>query len=115
MVLERTLEILLDSKEIQPVNPKGNQPRIFIGRTDAKAEAPILWPPDGKSRLIGKDPEAEKDRGQEEKRVTEDEMVGWHHQLNGCEFEQALGDGDGQGSLARCSPRGWKESDATEH
>ena len=113
VVLERTLEIPLDSKEIQPVNPKGNQPWIFIGRTDAEAEAPILWPPDGKSWLIGKDPEAGKDRGQEEKRVTEDEMVGWHHWLSAYQFAQALGNGYGQGSLACCS-LGSKESDMTE-
>ena len=79
MVLEKTLESPLDSKEIKPVNPKGNQPRILIGRTDTEAEVPILWPPDAKSPLIGKDPDAGKDRGQEEKGVTEDEMVGWHH------------------------------------
>ena len=78
---------LLSSKEIKPVNPKGNQPWIFLGRTDAEAEAPTLWPTDAKSLLIGKDPDAKNDWGQEEKRVTEDEMVGWHHQLNGHEFE----------------------------
>ena len=88
MVLEKTPESPLDSKEIKPVNPKGNQPSIFIGRTDA--EAPVLWPPDGKSQLIGKDPHAGKDCGQET-RVTEDEMVGWHHQLNEYEFEQTPG------------------------
>ena len=82
VVLEKTLENPLDSKEIKPVNPKGNQPRVFIGRTDAEAEAPILWPPDVKSRLIGKDPDAGRDWGQEEKGATEDEMAGWHHQLN---------------------------------
>ena len=87
---------------------------IFIGRTDAGAEAPILWPPDGNSQLIGKDPDAVKDWGQEEKRVTEDEMVGWHHWLNGHEFEQTPGDSEGQGSLACCSPWGCKESDMTE-
>ena len=79
MVLEKTLESPLDSKEIQPVHPKGNQSRVFIGRTDAEAETPMLWPPDAKSRLIGKDPDAGKDLRQEEKRTTEDEMVGWHH------------------------------------
>ena len=79
MVLEKTLKNPLDSKEIKPVNPKGNQPSIFIGRTDAEAEAPIFWPPDAKNQLTGKDPDAGKDRGQEEKGVTEDEMVGWHH------------------------------------
>ena len=79
MVLEKTLESSLDCKETKPVNPKGNQPWIFIGRTDAEAEAPTLWPPDVKSQLIRKDPDAEKDWGQEEKRATEDEMVGWRH------------------------------------
>ena len=101
-------------KEIKPVNPKGNQPWIFILRTDAEAEAPILWPPDEKSWLIGEDPDAGKDWGQEEKGATEDEMVGWHHQLNGHEFEQTLGDGEGQGSLVCCSPWGCKEPYMTE-
>ena len=114
VVLEKTLVSPLDGKEIKPVNPKGNQSWIFIGRTDAEAETPILWPPDAKSQLIGKDPDAGKDWTQEEKRMTEDEMVGWHHQLNGHEFEQAPGVGDGQGSLACCSPWGRKESDMTE-
>ena len=100
-MLEKTLENSLDRKEIKPVNPKGNQSCIFIGRTDA--EAPILWPPDEKSPLIGKDPDAGKDRRQEEK-MTEDKMVRWHHQLNGHEFKQALGDGEGQGSLVCYSP-----------
>ena len=86
---------------------------MFIGKTDVEAETPILWPPDGNSQLVGKDPDAGKDRGQE-KGVTEDEIVGWHHQLNGHEFEQALGVGDGQGGLACCSPWGRKESDTTE-
>ena len=86
----------------------------FIGRTDAEAEGPILWTPDAKSRLIGKDPDAGKDRGLEEKGMTEDEIVGWHHKLNGHEFEQISGDGEGQGSLACCSPWGHKESDMTE-
>ena len=86
----------MDRKEIKPVNPKGNQSQIFIGRTVAEAEAPILWPPDAKSRLLGKDPEAEKDGRQEEKGVTQDEMVGWHHQLNGHEFEQTPRDSEGQ-------------------
>ena len=95
VVLEKTLESPLDYK-IKPVNPKGNQPWIFIGRTDVEAEAPILWPPDMKSRLIGKDPNARKDWVQE-KEMTEDEMVGWHHLLNGHEFEQTVGDGEGQG------------------
>ena len=100
-------------KEIKPVNPKGNQPRIFIGRTDAKAEAPILWPPDANSRLTGKDPDAAKDWGQK-KGMTEEEMVGWHPQLNGHEFEQTPGDGEGQGSRACCSPWGHKLLDTTE-
>ena len=92
-MLEKTLGRPLNSKETKPVNPKGNQPWIFIGSTDAEAEAPVLWPPDlKKSQLIGKDPDAGKDWGQEEKGTTEDEMVGWHHQLNGCEFEQTPGD-----------------------
>ena len=104
VVLLKTLESPLDCKEIKLVNPKGNQSWIFIGRTDAEAEAPILWPPDEKNWLIGKDPDAGKDRRQEEKGTTEDEMVGWHHQLDGHEFEQALGAGDGQGGLACCSP-----------
>ena len=111
MVLEKTLKSPLDCKEIQPVNPKGGQSWIFIGRTDAETEAPILWPPDVKNWLIGKDPDAEKDLRQEEKGMTEDEMVGWHYQLDGYEFEQALGTGDEQGSLACCSPLGLKESD----
>ena len=93
MVLEKT-ESPSDSKEIKPVNPKGNQPWIFFGRTDAEAEAPVLWPPDAKSRLMEKDPDAGKDWGQEEKGMTEDEMVGWHHRLNGHEFEQASGDSE---------------------
>ena len=113
-VLKTTLESPLDSKEIKPVNPKGNQPWIFIGRTDAEAETPVLWPPDMKSQLIRKDPDAGKDWRQEEKETTEDEMVGWHHWLNGHEFEQALGVGEGQGSLMCCSPWDCKESDVTE-
>ena len=92
--------LALPFKEIKPVNPKGNQSWIFIGRTDAEAEAPLLWPTDVKNWLNGKDPDAGKDWRQEEKGMTEDEMVGWHHQLNGHEFEQALGAGEGQGSLA---------------
>ena len=95
VVLEKTLESPLDCKEIQPVHPKGNQSWIFTGRTDAEAETPILWPPDVKNWLIGKDPDAKKDWSQEEKGMTEDEMVGWHHWLNGREFEQAPGVGDG--------------------
>ena len=92
----------LGLQEIKPINPKENQLWIFIGRTDAKAEAPILWPPDAKSQLIRKDPDAGKDWRQEEKGMTEDEMVGWHQRLNGHEFEQAPGDNEGQGSLACC-------------
>ena len=104
----------LDGKEIKPVHPKGNHPWIFLGRAGVEAEAPVLWPPDVKSWLTGKDPDAGKDWGLEEKEVIEDEMVGWHHWLNGLEFEQALGDGEGQGSLACCSPWGCKASDMTE-
>ena len=106
VVLEKTLKSPLDSKEIQPVHPKGNLFWIFIGRTDAEAETPILWPLHVKNWLIGKDPDAGKDWRQEEKGTTEDEMVGWHHWLNGHEFEQAPGFCDGQGSLACCSPCG---------
>ena len=98
--------------KIKPANPKGNQSWIFIGRT--YVEAPRLWPPDAKNWLTGKDPDAGKDRRQEEKRMTEDEMVGWHYQLDGHEFEQALGVGDGHGSLECCSSWGHKESDTTE-
>ena len=114
VVLEKTLESPLDCKDIQLVNPKENQPWIFIGRTDAEAETLILWPPNAKNRLIGKDPDAGKDWGQEEKGSTEDEMVGWYHRVDGHEFEQALGVIDGQGSLACCSPCGCKEPDTTE-
>ena len=114
VVSEKTLESPLYCKEIKPVNPKGNQPwMFFIGRTDAEAEAPIRWPPEAKSRLTGKDPDAREDWRQEEG-TAEDEMVGWYHQLNGHEFEQALGDGEGQGSRACCSPWGHRESDMTE-
>ena len=114
VVLEKSLESSLDCKEIQPVHPKGDQSWIYVGRTDAEAETPILWPPDAKNWLTGKDPDAGKDWRQEEKGMTKDEMVGWHHQLNGHEFEQAPGFGDGQGSLAHCSPWCCKESDMTE-
>ena len=116
VVLEKTLESPLDCKETQSVNPKENQPRIFTGRIDAEteAEAPILWPQDAKSRLIRKDPDAGKEWRQEEKGTTKDEMVGWHHWLNGHEFEQAPGDGEGQGSLFCCSPWGHKESGTIE-
>ena len=102
--LEKTLESPLDCKEIKPVNPKRNQSWIFIGRTDAEAETPILWPPDMKNWLIGKDPDAQKDWRQEKRGMTEDEMVRWPHRLNGHEFEQVPGVADGQGSLACCSP-----------
>ena len=112
VVLEKTLEGPLDWKEIQPVHPNGNQSWIFTGQTDA--EAPIFWPPDVKNWLIWKDPDARKDWRREEKGMTEDEMVWWHHWLNGHEFEQTLGDSEGLGSLACCSPWGWKESDTTE-
>ena len=111
VVLEKTLESPLDCKEIQQVHPKGNQSWIFIGRTDVEAETPILWPSDAKNWFIWKDPDAGKDWSQEEKGMTEDEMVGWHHLLNGREFEQALGVGDRQGSLVCCSPWDGKESD----
>ena len=114
VVLEKTLESLLDSKETKKVNLKGNQPWMFTGRTDAETEAPILWPPDAKSQLIGKDPDAGKDWRQDRKGMIEDEMVGWHHWLNGQEFDLAPGDSEGQGSLACCSPWGHKELDMTE-
>ena len=113
VVLEKTLESFLDCKEIKPVNPKGNQSWKFTGRTDVEADAPILWPPVVKNWLIRKDADAGKD-WRKEKGTTEDEMVGWHHWLNGYEFEQAPGVGDGQGGLACCSPWGRKESDMTE-
>ena len=114
VVLENTLESPLDCKEIQPVHPKGDQSWVFIGRTDVEAEAPILWPPDAKSWLIWKDPDAGKDWGQEEKGMTEDEMVGWHHRLNGHGFGWTQGVGDGQGGLMCCSSWGCKKSDTTE-
>ena len=114
VLLEKTLESPLDCKEIQPVHSKGDQSWVFIGRTDVEAETPILWPPNMKSWLIWKDPDAWKDWGQKEKGITEDEMVGWHHRLNGHEFEQGLGLGVGQGSLECCSPWSWKELDMTE-
>ena len=107
----RLLESPLGCKQTQPVHPKGNQSCIFIGRTDAEAETPMLWPPDAKSQLIWKDPDAGKDWGQEEKGMTEYEMVGWHHRLSD---EKILGVGDGQGGLACCGPWGDKESDTTE-
>ena len=114
VMLEKTLESLLECKEIQPVHPKGGQSCVFIGRTDAKAETPVLWPPRVKSWLIGKDTDAGRDWRQEEKRTTEDEMAGWHHRFNGHEFEWTPGIGDGQGGLACCDSCGCKESDTTE-
>ena len=105
-MLEKTLESPLDSKEVQPVHPKGSQSWIFIGGTDAEAEAPILWPPDPKNWFLGKDPDPGKDWREEEKEMTEDEMIGWHHWLNGHEFEQALEGSEGQGNLLYYSPWG---------
>ena len=113
MVLEKTLENPLDCKKIQPVHPK-NQSWVFTGRTDVEAETPILWPPDAKNWLILKDPDAGKDWGQVEKGTTEDEMVGWHHQLNEHGFGWIPGIGDRQGGLACCGSWGHKESDTTE-
>ena len=113
VVLEQTFESPLDCKEIQPVHPKGDQSWVFTGRTDVEAETPILWPPDGTSWLIEKDPDAGKDWGQE-KGMTEDDMVGWHHLLNGYGFGWTPGVGDGQGGLACCDSWGPKESDVTE-
>ena len=114
VVLEKTLECPLDCKEIQPVHPKGKESWIFIGRTDAEAEAPVLWPLDEKNWLTGKDPDAGKGWKWEEKGTTEDEMVGCHHWLNGYEFEEALGVGDGQGIRVCFNPWSRKESDMTE-
>ena len=114
VMLEKTLESPLDYKEIKPVKLKGNQFWIFIRRTDAEVEAPILWPPDVKNWLLGKNPNAGKDWRQEEKGTTEDKMVGWHHRLDGLEFEQAPGVGDGQGSLVCCSPWDCKELHTTK-
>ena len=108
----RRLVSPLDCKEIQPVHPKGDQP--FLGRNDAKAETPVLWPPHAKSWLTGKDCDAGRDKGQEEKGTTEDEMAGWHHRLDGREFEWTPGDGDGQGGLACCDSWGRRELDMTE-
>ena len=113
IVVLKTLGSPLDCKEIKPVSPKGNQPWIFIGRTDAEAEAPIVWPPDAKSRLIGKAPDVGKDWGQEGKGTTEDGMVRQNHGPNGHEFEQTLGDSGGQGSLVCYSSWGCTESDTT--
>ena len=112
--LEKTLESPLNCKEIQPVHPKGDQSWVFIGRTDDEAETPILWPSDAKRWLTGKDPDAGKDRGQETKGMTEDEMVGWHHQLNGYGSVWTLGVGDGQGGLVCCGSWCRKGSDMTE-
>ena len=114
MVLEKTLKSPLDRKEIQPVNPKGNQPWVFTGRIDAEPKAPILWPPDVQNQFIGKDCDAGKNWGQEEKVATENEMAGWHLWLNGHKFEQTLGDSEGQRSLACCHPRCCQESDTNE-
>ena len=114
VVLEKTLESPLDCKEIQPVNPKRNQSWIYIGRPDAEGETPILWPPDAKDWLTGKDLDVGKDWRQEEKGTTKHEMVGWHHQLNGHGFGWTPGVGDGQGGLVCCSSWGCKESDTTE-
>ena len=112
VVLEKTLESPLDSKEIQPVHSEEDQRWVFFGRNDAKAEAPVLWPPHAKSWLIGKDSDARRDLGQEEKGTTEDEIAGWYHWLNGCEFEWTPGVGDGQGGLV-CCDHGVAESDTT--
>ena len=114
VALEKILDSPLDCKEIKPVNPKGNQSWIFIGRIDAETETPILWPPDVNSWCIGKDLDAGKDWRQEEKGMTEDEMVGWHYLIDRDEFEYGPGVGDGQWSLACCSPQGHKELDMTE-
>ena len=114
VVLEKTLESPLDCKEIRPVHSEGDQPWVFIGRTDVEAETPIFWPPNVKSWLIWKDPDAGKDLGQEEKGTKEDEMVGWHHWLNGHEFGWTPGVGDGQEGMACCSSWGRKELDTTE-
>ena len=111
---EDSLESPFDSKEVKPVNPKGNQLWAFIERTDAEAEAPKLWPLEAKCQLTGKDPDAEKDWGHEEKGVIEDEMVAWYHQFNGHEFEQTVRDSERQGNLACWSPWGHKELDMTE-
>ena len=114
MVLEKILESPLDCKEIQPVHSKGDQPWMFFGRNNAKAETPVLWPPHVKNWLIGKDSDVGRDWGQEEKGTTEDEMAGWHHWLDGREFEWTPGDGDGQGGLACFDSWGRKELDTTE-
>ena len=113
VVLEKTLESPLGCRRIQPVSPRGNQSWIFTGGAVAETEVPILWPPNGKSQLIGKDPDAGKDWGQKKREAAEDEMVVWHQWLNGHEFEQTPGDNEGQRSLACCSPWSHKESDMT--
>ena len=112
--MDKTPESSLDCKEIQPLHPKGDQSQVFIGRTDAEAETPVLWPPHAKSWLIGKDPDAVRDWGQEEEGTPEDEMAGWHHWPNGHEFEWTPGVGNGQGGLACCDSWGHKELDTTE-
>ena len=114
MMLEKTLESPLDFKDIQPVHPKGDQSWGFIGKTDAKAETPILWPSHAKSWLIGKDPGARRDWGQKEKGMTENEMAGWHYRLDGHESQWTPGVGDGQGGLVCCDSWGGKELDTTE-
>ena len=114
LLLEKTLESPLDCKEIQPVHPKGDQSWVFIGRTDVESETPVLWPPDARSWLTGKDPDAGKDWGQEEKGTTEDGMVGWHHRLDGHGFGWTPVVGDGQGGLACYGSWGCKTSDTTE-
>ena len=114
LMLEKTLESPLDCKEIQPVHSEGDQPWLFFGRNDAKAETPVLLPPHEKSWLIGKDSDAGRDWGQEEKGMTEDEMAGWHYRLDECDFEWTPGVGDGQGGLACCDSWGRKKSDTTE-
>ena len=114
VVLVKTLASLLDCKEIQLVHPKGDQSWVFIARTDAEAETPVLWPPDAKSWLIWKDPDAGKDWRQEEKGTAEDEMAGWHYRPDEHEFGWTLGVSDGQGGLVSCNSWGWKELDTTE-
>ena len=113
VLLEKTLDSPLDCKEIKSINPKGNKPRILIEKTEVEAEVSILWPPDTKNQLIGKDPDSGKDRRQEEKGMTEDEMVGWHQKFKEHELRQTLEHGTEQGSLACCSLLGWKELDTT--
>ena len=114
VVLEKTLESHLDCKEIQPTHSEGDQPWVFFGRNDAKSETPVLWPPHAKSWPIGKDSDAGRGWGQDQKGSTEDDIDGWHYRLDGCEFEWILGDGDEQGGLTCCDSWGRKESDTTE-